>query len=113
VSGATPPPLRIEAYLPRIAFERITDADAQSAVERLRYRITPRWEATSNDLPPNVSATSVRVRCTIAEARVLLECFRVLVDLASASQDDEMLIAYAEAMGVLMDALDRVSESRD
>lgn len=102
----SPSPQSVEVYIPQAAFEQITDQAAQAAAFRLSYPGPLHWEASSNDLPTGVPPDSVRVRCTVAEATVFLECFRVLVDAASAAQEDDLLIGYAEAMGVLMTAID-------
>ncbi len=108
----SPRPQSVEVYIPRAAFERVTEQAAQAAAFRLSYPGPLHWETSSNELPPGVDPGSVRVRCTVAEATVFLECFRVLVDEASAAQHDELLIDYAEAMGVLMSAIDDAVRGR-
>ena len=120
----SPRPQSVEVYIPRAAFERVTEQAAQAAALRLSYPGPLHWETSSNELPPGVDPGSVRVRCTVAEATVFLECFRVLVDEAqtdrllrleheaSAAQHDELLIDYAEAMGVLMSAIDDAVRGR-
>jgi hypothetical protein len=102
----SPRPTNIEVYLPRVAFERITEHAAEAAAFRLSYGGPLHWESSVEDLPAAVPPDSVRVRCRVTEAKVFLECFRVLVDVASAEQEDELLIAYAEAMGLLMAAIE-------
>jgi hypothetical protein len=102
----TPPPIPIEVYLPRLAFDRISDADVVAAARRLRYGGTLHWRASTNDLPAAVSADSVRLSCMVGEAAVFVECFRALVDQASAEEDDALVIACAETMARLFDAVE-------
>ena len=100
------PPLPIEVYLPRLAFSRITEADTQAAAKRLNYDGPLRWETSINDLPSDIAPESIRLRCTLVEALVFLECFRALLDAASAREEDDLIMSCADALTALFDGVD-------
>jgi len=100
------PPLPVEVYLPRLAFGRISETDTQAAAKRLNYDGLLHWETSINDLPSDVAPGSIRLRCTLVEALVFLECFRVLLDEASAREEDDLIMSCADALTALFDGVD-------
>lgn len=107
------PEANVEVYLPRIAFDRIAESDVQQAAKRLSYDGPLHWETSIHDLPSDIAADSLRLRCMVPEALVFLECFRALVDSASARQDDELVMACAEALTNLFDGLELALNKHD
>lgn len=101
-----PPRLPVEVYLPRLAFDRITEVDTQGAAQRLNYDGPLHWETSINDLPCDVAPGSIRLRCTVIEALVFLECVRALLDAASAREEDELIMSCADALTALFDGVD-------
>jgi hypothetical protein len=100
------PDITVQVYLPRDAFERINASNMQLAAQRIGYDGPLRWEASTHDLPPTVPTGSVRLTCMVGEAFVFLECFCDLVDAASAREDDELIMTYADALTALYDGIE-------
>jgi hypothetical protein len=101
------PDISVQVYLPRTAFEQISASGMQVAAKRIGYDGPLRWETSVHDLPPTVPAESVRLTCMVGEAFVFLECFCDLVDTASAREDDELLMTYADALTALYDGIEQ------
>lgn len=101
-----PPPLPVEVYLPRLAFDRITELDIKASAQRLNYDGPLHWATSVNDLPHDIAPGSIRLRCTVIEALVFLECVRALLDVASAREEDELIMSCADALTALFDGVD-------
>jgi hypothetical protein len=100
------PEISVQVYLPRGAFDRISAPDMQAAAKRVGYDGPLRWEASTHDAAGNAPAGSVRLTCMVGEAFVFIECFCDLVDAASARQDDELVMTYADALTALYDGIE-------
>lgn len=77
-----------------------------AAAKRLDYEGALRWRASTHNISATVPAGSILLTGMVAEAVVLVDAFRALIDIWSASEEDELLQACAEAMTALSDAVD-------
>jgi hypothetical protein len=96
----------VRVDLPRLAFERITEASAHAGAKRIGFAGSLQWEASTHTVPNSVAEESIRVTCSVAVATVFVYCFYGLAAEADAKRDYAGSVAINQAVKRLLDRID-------
>ncbi len=100
----------VQCYLPRLAFEAL-DMPALVALARIAGVERPRVESSTHKIPASQPASSVRVTTNLEMALCLVEAFKQQAATAEAKGNGPLLIASAQAVKALFDAIDEARQA--